>query len=682
MRSPDAPLDIFGPINSMTLADAAERYATMGFKIFPLQPNSKLPMPGWSWKRMATSDVETVRQWWKQWPLANIALAMGLPSGADALDIDVKNGQDGRRSYQAITQDVYHGPIQQTPTGGQHMLFRHAEGLINFTHKGALGGLDMRTTGGYIVAAPSHTPDGAYWWVQDGQVPPMPAPLRAACEQWSTQANTEVVDTPDIPADLPDLNQLHLRPRELNYLEHGDTLPWDGDESRALFSVAGALMHRLHDPGMVYGLLCANPFAWACAERHRPFGDVSIWLWKYGIAKIIQRVTSETRDASEVFSPLPMPPMVLAGEGTTAAAGPDDVMNRFFVSASMSTLRASLAPQWVIRGLIEKGQVGMLYGDSQALKSYLMLDLAVGVVTGGSWHGHPVTSPGPVWFLAGEGNAILWRRLEALRQTRGLRSEQVKDLWLSSQGLNLMRTEDLEYLRQWVGPCGGPPRILIVDTLSSNAVLDENNARDAAQLISICYKIAKEWDCTVILVHHVGKGNKGVARGSSVLQSNTDFRIRVEREPGQRIITKAYVEKLKGAPEPREPLVFEAQSRAIVGVLDDEMVPVSDLVLERVLGDAARTVDSVRAQVKLTEAQADFYAEVKNIIVAHWSMETPGAGLLMHELFAEYRRNNPDVHRSHFNRSMERLLNRGVLHQRLEGDEQIIGLPQGKPALN
>lgn len=672
------PTAIFQPFNTLTLADAAERYAAMGLKVFPLQANSKLPMAGWSWKRMATSDVDTVRAWWRQWPLANIGIALGAPSGVDALDIDVKNGQDGRRSYQAITQDAYDGPVQQTPTGGQHLLFKHADGLINFTHKGHLGGLDMRTTGGYIVAAPSHTPDGPYWWAQDGKVPAMPDALRAACRQWSAQQNTVTVDMPDVPEDLPDVRTLGLRPQYLDYLERGETGPWMGDESRAVFATAGALMQRLNDPGVVYGLLCANPYAWACAERHRPFGDVGVWLWKYGVSKIIARVVEGMPvDASRVFSPLPSVPPEAVGAGLPAPAEPAET---FFTSAATSIDRAKLAPQWVVKGLIERAQVGVIYGDSQALKSYLMLDLSVGVVCGGVWHGSQVVAPGPVWFLAGEGNAILWRRLEALRQARGLASEQVRDLWLSSQGLNLMNAADLDYLRQWVGPCGGPPRMLVVDTLSSNAVLDENNARDAAQLISICYRIAKEWDCTVALVHHVGKGNKGTARGSSVLQTNTDFRIRLEREAGQRIITKAYVEKLKGAPEPAQPLVFEGHIRTIVGVLDDDMAPVTDLVLERLQG-ADANVETVRAQVKLGEAMAAAYGHVQEALVEAWGLGRPGDGLLRHELWQAYVTRVPNATQKAFSTLIDKLVTKGLLVQRFEGDQQVLTLPKGSPLL-
>ena len=661
---------IFQPINHLTLAQAAAYYAEMGFKVFPLQPGSKLPMQGWPWKRMATSDVATVRSWWQQWPSANIGLALGENSGVDALDIDVKNGQDGRRSYQAITQAVYDGPVQSTPTGGQHMLFKHTPGLINFTHRGTLGGLDMRTTGGYIVAAPSQTAEGPYWWSQDGKVPAMPEALHAATLQWSTQQNTEVVDAPEIPEDLPDVATLGLRSHHLGYLQDGDTSAWQGDESRALFSVAGALMQRLNNAGLVYGILCANPYAWACAERHRPFGDVSAWLWKYGIGKIVS--AAQARCATDVFSPLPI---------QQDTAGPSSApLESFFSRGSEGVSRACLAPQWVVRGIMERGQVGLLYGDSQALKSYLMLDMSVAIAAGRKWHGMDVVAPGPVWFLAGEGNAILWRRLEAMRQVNGIHSEELKNLWLSSQGLNLMNTQHLQFLRSQVEACDNePPRMLVVDTLSSNAVLDENNARDAAELISICYGMAHEWGTTVVLVHHVGKTNKGAVRGSSVLQSNTDFRLRVEREQGQRIITHMTVEKLKGAPEPADPFVFEADVHPIVGVLDDDMVPVSDLVLKRIeCPDAETRAQEYRRQANLGEAARELYGIAQEFITSHWTMGKPGAAVLREELAEEYRARTGKAGDRAFAAAVKQLLAQGLLLMDSSPDAVLLSLPGGQ----
>lgn len=293
---PPPSTGLLAPANQMSLHDAAVHYARLGLKVFPIQPMSKLPLPGWSWARMNSSDPETVSGWWRVYPNANIGLACGAVSNVIGLDVDMKNGQDGVGSYRAIVQEPYTGPAQRTPSGGGHMLFAYRPGFINFTHRGELGGLDMRTDNGYILLAPSHTSDGPYVWTQDGKIMAMPEKLQLACTDWSTATNTMTVDAPEVPEQLTDWRTLGLSQSYARYLEDGDTSPWEHDESRAVFAVAGALMVRLNDPGEVFGIMSDNPHVWACAERHRSRGNPAEWLWKYGIGKM---VTAAARQAPE-----------------------------------------------------------------------------------------------------------------------------------------------------------------------------------------------------------------------------------------------------------------------------------------------------------------------------------------------------------------------------------------------
>lgn len=671
-------------LNAMSLPDAAVAYAEMGIQVFPLQAFSSVPRPGWSWTKQRSCDPEVVRSWWHQWPDANIGLVMGPESGVDALDIDMKKGQDGWRSYQAICQEKFLGPMQRTPNGGWHFLFKHTPGLKNFTHKGDQGGLDMRTTNGYIVGTPSVRPEGAYQFEQDGPIVAPAKSVHLAIQQWSTQNNTETVEAPEIPEGLIDYHQLGLHLDYLNYLEHGDTSFKDNDESRALFATAGALQNKLQDASMVLGIMSNNPFAWECAVRHRPHGDVMTWLWKYGIEKIVTDATHKT--ATEVFNPLPG----LGAEPVAPTQKRETVISQervttitptWLTSASRVRDRASFAPDWIIHGLMEKGQVGLLYGDSQAFKSYMMLDMAASIAhpTHGLWHGHRIVSPGPTWFIAGEGNAILWRRLEALRQARAWNSDDIGHLWLSSSGLDLMDVVQLEYLRSQLEHTGYPPRVIFFDTMSTNAILDENNAKDCARLIQILHGIALEWGCTIILVHHVGKGNSRSVRGSSVLQANTDFRMRLERINGQRLLTQLTVEKLKGAPEPKDAFTFEGLSRPIVGVMDDEMVPVTDLVFELV--DDAEILEELKtakAQARLTNRQGEVFDVVKLILTHNMSLAMPGAGMFREEIWAEYRKQFPNEKNNNFYKILDKIIGRGLLVMKTEGDHTLIHLREGE----
>ena len=78
------------------------------------------------WPNMATDDPLQIQAWERRWPKLNYAALMGAESGMIGLDIDVKNDQPGKDSYQRLI-DKY-GKIEtfttRTPSGGGHVYFR------------------------------------------------------------------------------------------------------------------------------------------------------------------------------------------------------------------------------------------------------------------------------------------------------------------------------------------------------------------------------------------------------------------------------------------------------------------------------------------------------------------------------------------------------------------------------
>ena len=143
-----------------------------GWSVFPLAPGTKIPLfpsahPEGDPLRGtckgecgrvghgvydATKDPEKIRSWWTANPNANIGVATGAPSGFDVLDIDGEEGEASLAKLEAI-----HGKIPLTMTvrtpNGRHIYFKHTPGLVNGVK--ILPGLDIRTTGGYVVAPPS-----------------------------------------------------------------------------------------------------------------------------------------------------------------------------------------------------------------------------------------------------------------------------------------------------------------------------------------------------------------------------------------------------------------------------------------------------------------------------------------------------------------------------------------------
>lgn len=125
----------------------------------------------------ATQATETIENWWKMYPQANVGLATGAASGLVVVDIDPRHGGTG--TLKELTKK--HGDFTQTFTvktggGGLHFYFLHPGGSVK-NSSGMLGsGVDVRGDGGYVVAPPSnHTSGGTY----EIETRTRPAPLPA-----------------------------------------------------------------------------------------------------------------------------------------------------------------------------------------------------------------------------------------------------------------------------------------------------------------------------------------------------------------------------------------------------------------------------------------------------------------------------------------------------------------------
>ncbi len=148
---------------SSTILDAALKYAEQGWKVFPLQPNTKIPFPGTNGVKDATDNPETIRAWWNVHPDANVGLACGEPSGVWVVDIDVghKAGVDGFASLAGMNITLPETIYQDTPSGGRHYLYTvngdpYADKKEPPRNKNNfMPGIDIRGTGYYIVLAPS-----------------------------------------------------------------------------------------------------------------------------------------------------------------------------------------------------------------------------------------------------------------------------------------------------------------------------------------------------------------------------------------------------------------------------------------------------------------------------------------------------------------------------------------------
>src|SRR5262245_24307349 len=105
------------PVRSSKLTAALD-HARRGFRVLPLQPNSKAPAIT-DWPNRATTDEAQIFEWWREWPDANIGLTLDTWL---VVDVDPKNGGDETISGLLMLHDESFPPTvgQRTQSGGMH----------------------------------------------------------------------------------------------------------------------------------------------------------------------------------------------------------------------------------------------------------------------------------------------------------------------------------------------------------------------------------------------------------------------------------------------------------------------------------------------------------------------------------------------------------------------------------
>jgi AAA domain/DnaB-like helicase N terminal domain len=185
---------------------------------------------------------------------------------------------------------------------------------------------------------------------------------------------------------------------------------------------------------------------------------------------------------------------------------------------------------WLIRNYLEPDTLCVLFGDSQAYKSFLAIDWACHIATGQEWCGCQ-TKPGIVLYIAGEGGNGLRKRFRAWFEYH---HEPMRNVAISTVPLALCDpanvTELIARIKALMAAMPGTPLLIVLDTLNTHfGDGDENSTADMRKFLNGIRQLRMATGATLLVVHHVGHADKGRIRGSISLHQGIDWEYRLER---------------------------------------------------------------------------------------------------------------------------------------------------------
>lgn len=204
---------------------------------------------------------------------------------------------------------------------------------------------------------------------------------------------------------------------------------------------------------------------------------------------------------------------------------------------------SNLEPRkYLIKHLIDKGGMSVVYGESNSGKTFLALDIAAHISLGMDWQERN-TKHGKVAYVASESGIGVAERLEAFRLHNKL--DQYGDMHLVFETISLCGTEnDAERLIQKIKEIGDV-ELVVIDTLArAMGSGNENSPDDMGSFIQLCDLIREKTKAHIMVIHHSGKDQTKGARGHSSLKAAIDTEIQVSQEDG--IISAKVVKQRDG----------------------------------------------------------------------------------------------------------------------------------------
>ncbi|CDX58581.1 conserved hypothetical protein [Mesorhizobium plurifarium] len=182
-------------------------------------------------------------------------------------------------------------------------------------------------------------------------------------------------------------------------------------------------------------------------------------------------------------------------------------------------------PEWLVEGVIQKRSTAVMFGKSNAFKSFLAIDIGLSVDTGQDWQGHHVESGG-VLFVATEGaNGVGRLRIPGWYDHHRIEDEN-RHAFLYPKEIRLDVPEDVTALINSMK--ADFFALVVLDIFGGTMAGSEIEDKTARAWVHGIQRILRETGASVLTVAHTGWQDDSRARMHTHFWGSFDTRLKVE----------------------------------------------------------------------------------------------------------------------------------------------------------
>jgi hypothetical protein len=508
------------------LHTAALAYALTGRKIFPCHPATKKPATTHGFQD-ASNDPNQITDWWKENPEYNIGWEPGT-KGLCVIDKDAYKPEFSQEAFDALKLPETHETA--TPRGGTHLTFKGSLPGTTAGKKHTLApGVDSRGEASYVLLPPSVFEGKPYVVTKDRPYADLPAHISELLQK-NASATTSHETRKDLPGSI-----VTAKRRLADRVKAGEVaISGKGGNNHTYEAVCElvrdlglsadtslSLLEELWNPHcnppwsraelQTFIVNAANhgqnePGAYASAGPEEVFAG----------AKLDEKPADPLNIAEEYVAPLKVFEFLF----------PHQFQNR-------------PSPRWIVDGILQEKKVHIIFGASQAFKTFLLLDLLASVAYNIPAFGKlEVYLTGDVILCADEDpDDLMSVRYPAWCKARGVVNPFANPtagpgkFVILPEVPHMCSPTQVDQFIVSIAALNLKPIAIGIDTMRKSMVgANMDTAQDMGMFYAGLANLRRAFDCAPIATHHPLKYDEGTMSGSDAQMTDADIVHNVRRK--------------------------------------------------------------------------------------------------------------------------------------------------------